>query len=329
MDSTLEELTAEQYVERQRELELEAREAYPYKFDECTYSKGYLKQTLYACLTCQREAECLNGVCYGCSISCHADHELVELFHKRHFQCDCGTVRTGEEPCKIRKTTNECAPENQYNHNFQGQFCTCDTFYDPEQESGVMFQCILCEDWFHDRCLEVSNQGKSLPDSESFEWVICKDCVFKYRNCLLNRQHVLPFQKEEQLVPRFLDEHFREQLCPCGSCIELRKSQMPILIEDEPIYEQPEDSDMENESGDEAEDMNSLDEVVSSTMQDILHVLDRLPRVQAIEGVHAYNRLKNELTEFLLPFARENKVVTKEDISNFFFERLNSGKNVG
>ncbi|WBW70795.1 ubiquitin protein ligase E3 component N-recognin 7-like protein Mlo2-like [Schizosaccharomyces osmophilus] len=329
MDSTLEELTAEQYVERQRELEIEAREAYPYKFDECTYSKGYLKQTLYACLTCQREADSLNGVCYSCSISCHADHELVELFHKRHFQCDCGTSRTGHESCTIRKSKAERAPENQYNHNFQGRFCSCDTFYDPEQESGTMFQCILCEDWFHDRCLEASNQGKPLPDSESFEWVVCKDCVSKYKDCLLNPQHEFPYKKEELVVPQFLDEQFREHLCQCDPCMEIRKTQMPILIEDEPIYEQPEDSDMEDEADAGVEDMRSLDEIVSSTMQDVLHVLDRLPRVQAIEGVHAYNRLKNELTDFLLPFARENKVVTKEDISNFFLERLNSGKNGG
>lgn len=35
------------------------------------------------------------GVCYGCSLRCHLQHEIEELFFKRGFRCDCGTPRSG------------------------------------------------------------------------------------------------------------------------------------------------------------------------------------------------------------------------------------------
>lgn len=41
------------------------------------------------------------GICATCSITCHSEHEQVELFSRRHFQCDCGTTRLGEQAvCK-------------------------------------------------------------------------------------------------------------------------------------------------------------------------------------------------------------------------------------
>lgn len=102
-------ITAVDYLESQRQLEQEARSLMPFDPTECTYSKGELRQPVYACLTCsklQNNHEFVPiGVCYSCSIQCHADHDLVELFSKRNFTCDCGTTRMSHVPrggCTLR-----------------------------------------------------------------------------------------------------------------------------------------------------------------------------------------------------------------------------------
>ncbi|KAL6454606.1 mlo2 Protein mlo2 [Candida maltosa Xu316] len=172
----VETLTAVDYIESQRELEKEARELMPYDPNECTYEQGELRQPLFACLTC--------SVCYSCSIQCHSQHELVELFTKRAFVCDCGTTRmkdTYDGACKIRRKGKEkrerkmsnasatsashlalpaediASESNTYNQNYHGRFCGCKQLYNPLEESGHMIQCyfgFVCgEDWYHDRCI--------------------------------------------------------------------------------------------------------------------------------------------------------------------------------
>lgn len=108
------------------------------------------------------------GICYACSISCHGDHNLVELFNRRNFTCDCGTKRfTNDAPCTLRSNAvtgargaygEEPAKTNTYNHNFQNKFCACGEEYDAEREKGTMYQCIglnggCGEDWYHPECL--------------------------------------------------------------------------------------------------------------------------------------------------------------------------------
>lgn len=115
----------------------------------------------------------LAGLCYSCSISCHGEHELVELFTKRDFECDCGTTRFPDlTPCTLRSNAKtglkgnvvaeEPRKENAYNHNFAGRFCCCNETYDAETEKGTMFQCLglgtiaeggCGEDWYHPECL--------------------------------------------------------------------------------------------------------------------------------------------------------------------------------
>ncbi|PIO53635.1 putative zinc finger in N-recognin, partial [Teladorsagia circumcincta] len=53
----------------------------------CTYPEGYKpRQALFACLTCAPNPESNEaGICYGCSLHCHEDHNIVELFTKRRF----------------------------------------------------------------------------------------------------------------------------------------------------------------------------------------------------------------------------------------------------
>lgn len=150
-------LTAVDYLSSQADLERQARHLMPYDPKVCTFAMGPTRQQVYACLTCYRKGNPA-GVCYSCSIQCHADHNLVELFTKRQFTCDCGTTRTNF-PCSLRHGATDDIPEsgNEYNHNYEGKFCHCARDYNPTEETGNMLQCILgdvcLEDWFHDYCI--------------------------------------------------------------------------------------------------------------------------------------------------------------------------------
>ena len=160
------------------ETESSARDILPYSFRQCTAPLGPLRQAVYACLTCspipadsQR-----GGICYSCSIQCHGSHNLVELFCKRDFVCDCGTTRLGPTPCSLRKVALRTPDNhNEYNHNFEGRFCSCDQVYDVDAEDGTMFQCLVCEDWFHEKCI---GEGR-VPDQDDFDGFVCRDCVTK------------------------------------------------------------------------------------------------------------------------------------------------------
>ncbi|KAK1080004.1 hypothetical protein LTR33_005918 [Friedmanniomyces endolithicus] len=172
--------TAQSYIDSQLQLEQEAREVLCYQFDTCTKPLGPLRQSVFACLTCnpppasRYQQFTPAGICYSCSISCHGEHTLVELFTKRDFECDCGTTRleVSGTPCALRHNAatgrkggviGELARDgNKYNHNYEGKFCGCGEEYDPEQEKGTMFQCLglgtvedggCGEDWWHPECL--------------------------------------------------------------------------------------------------------------------------------------------------------------------------------
>ncbi|TKA30439.1 hypothetical protein B0A50_02666 [Salinomyces thailandicus] len=141
--------TAQEYIASQLRLEADAREALPYQFDTCTKPLGPLRH-------------------------CHGEHNLVELFAKRKFVCDCGTTRLSNSgtPCSLRLNaetgrkggvlSEEAAQGNRYNQNHEGKFCGCGEEYDPEKEKGTMFQCMglgtveeggCGEDWWHPGCL--------------------------------------------------------------------------------------------------------------------------------------------------------------------------------
>ncbi|KAI9371026.1 putative zinc finger in N-recognin-domain-containing protein [Aspergillus egyptiacus] len=169
--------TAKEFIESQIRLEADAREVLPYSFDSCTKSLGPLRQSLFACLTCNPPPPTPDapftaaGVCYSCSIACHGEHTLVELFTKRNFVCDCGTSRIDASPCTLRSDPETGAkgvrseaphPGNRYNANFQNKFCGCGEDYNAHEEKGTMFQCLglgtvetggCGEDWWHPECL--------------------------------------------------------------------------------------------------------------------------------------------------------------------------------
>lgn len=201
--NTMEHIYAADYISTQQTLEQQAKELMPWNPNKCTYALGSLRQQIFACRTHNSI-----GLCYSCSIQCHTTCDIVELFTKRNFTCDCGTERdnrvTKERAirCELRKNTTDDiqASENQYNQNFKGLFCDCSTEYDPDSEA-IMLQCIMgnaCyEDWYHDYCImpqiakELRKAAETdiatertlpgFPDLDSFDSYICWKCVKKYQ----------------------------------------------------------------------------------------------------------------------------------------------------
>ncbi|XP_076882738.1 uncharacterized protein LOC143531297 [Bidens hawaiensis] len=147
---------------------------------ECTYAKGYMKrQAIFSCLTCTPDGNA--GVCTACSLSCHDGHEIIELWTKRKFRCDCGNSKFGEFYCKLLASKDIENEENSYNHNFKGKYCTCGCPYpDPDVEEQVeMIQCCMCEDWFHEEHLGLDSTNKIPRDEEGeplYEDLICHMC---------------------------------------------------------------------------------------------------------------------------------------------------------
>lgn len=147
---------------------------------ECTYTKGYMKrQAIFSCLTCTPDGNA--GVCTACSLSCHDGHEIVELWTKRNFRCDCGNSKFGEFFCKLFANKEVENIDNAYNHNFKGAYCSCGRPYpDPEAEEQVeMLQCCICEDWFHEEHIGLESSDEIPRDEEGeplYEDFICRVC---------------------------------------------------------------------------------------------------------------------------------------------------------
>uniref|UniRef100_A0A914ZRH3 UBR-type domain-containing protein n=1 Tax=Parascaris univalens TaxID=6257 RepID=A0A914ZRH3_PARUN len=141
----------------------------------CTYPEGYTpRQMVYACKTCNSMSEPA-AICYGCSMHCHEEHDLVELYTKRMVCCDCGNSKF-KNRCTLFPEKVPLNERNKYNHNYSGLYCICNRPYPaPESDDGdeEMVQCIICEDWFHTNHL---NWTSNVGESESDE-VVCGKCA--------------------------------------------------------------------------------------------------------------------------------------------------------
>lgn len=167
--------TAVDLISAQEAMEDEARESLPFDPTICTYALGSIRQPIYA-------VSPTAALCAGCSVSCAGDVELVELFARRDFQCDCGTGIL--PPCNIDKRRN--APRNTYNRYdqcFSNQFCKCGVPYDPLTETDEMFGCLVCENWFHSKCvLPLGPSGDPALGPDDFDALVCHACVASNRN---------------------------------------------------------------------------------------------------------------------------------------------------
>lgn len=107
----------------------------------------------------------------------------------------------------------------------------------------------------------------------------------------------------------FLKSDFRDHLCRCPECFPAL-AKHPQLLEEEENYEPP-----ISESGDGAGDST----VGSGSIYDRGEsALKNIDRVRAIEGVMAYNHLKDKLKPFFQQFAESGQAISAEDIKAHF-----------
>ncbi|THH18346.1 hypothetical protein EUX98_g8977 [Antrodiella citrinella] len=181
-------------------------------------------------------------------------------------------------------------PDNLYSQNFKGLFCRCLRPYDASTERETMIQCLACEDWYHESCLNLRERPcsreptpVSAPAAESAP--VEDDAASEASSSGLPPP-LIPGSSYESMCLPSLEAH-------------------PYLIEEEETYEPPEDPD----SG------LSLEELG-------LRALQRYPRDRAIDGIRAFNEMRDELMNHLRPFAQEGKEVTEADIRGFFEARM-------
>jgi E3 ubiquitin-protein ligase UBR7 len=107
----------------------------------------------------------------------------------------------------------------------------------------------------------------------------------------------------------FFKSDFRDHLCRCADCFS-NLARHPQLLEEEETYEPP-----LSESGDEAGGST----VGSGSIYDRGEsALKNIDRVRAIEGVMAYNHLKDKLKPFFQQFAESGQAISAEDIKAHF-----------
>lgn len=175
----------------------------------------------------------------------------------------------------VKDSLNE---ENDYNRcaqNFQGRFCTCRQPYDGTT-NGDMMQCIVCEDWFHLHCLQLTGEEQVMVEDKQVEveaeievgaeevnhddpidtiskdevgsedeeaTLICSDCVSKYPLLgSLNRtssQGCLDPTATQSGGALVLPAGWRRtRLCKCEACQGLlRTAGLQYLAQSEPLYE--------------------------------------------------------------------------------------------
>ena len=117
----------------------------------------------------------------------------------------------------------------------------------------------------------------------------------------------------------FVASDFRDRLCRCPSCFPLLKPH-PQLLEEEEAYEPP----LSDGAGSQNGDHNGDDAASShggsggSLLERGESALKNVDRVRAIEGVMAYNHLKEQLTPFFREFAESGRAIGAEDIKEYF-----------
>lgn len=226
--------------------------------------------------------------------------------------------------------------ENKYNQNFNGVYCTCARPYpDPEDTTGdEMLQCVICEDWYHSKHL---NCNDDIPDDNSYEELICSDCMKKHEflwlyapqysaNKTINKD--LTKKSDEKIdvtaqqsvictkpvtilgSPKsscFWLEGWRSALCTCNDCKKIYEAEEVMFLLD------PTDSVQAYE---EAGKLQRPESQYEKGMK----ALASLDHVQQVNAIEEYNIMKERLKEYLQKFAQNKKVVREEDIKEFFSE---------
>ncbi|XP_058847515.1 putative E3 ubiquitin-protein ligase UBR7 [Acipenser ruthenus] len=130
--------------------------------------------------------------------------------------------------------------------------------------------------------------------------------------CKLEKLKAKSFVQKNTAI--YLPYNWRSNLCTCQRCKKTyAESEVPFLFDESDTvlaYEKRGQSSQES-------DTESRDPLMAA--------LSGMDRVQQLEMIYEYNDLKTELKDYLKRFADEGKVVTSEDIQDFF-EQLRSRK---
>ncbi|XP_022912665.2 putative E3 ubiquitin-protein ligase UBR7 [Onthophagus taurus] len=361
-NQNLETVTLSEVAETQQSLFADACAVLGASDDKnCTYTEGYLKrQALYACLTCTPEAKTdptkRAGICLACTYHCHEGHELVELYTKRNFRCDCGNSKFPNFTCNLCKEKDDYNTLNTYNQNFSGVYCICSKPYPDLEDSypDEMIQCVVCEDWLHTRHI-----GVEVPDNH-FAEMICEECVKNHQFLLhYDGLTITKITKEKSnennmdviIVSDDKEKDDKDVVIIDDLVEEINKDIINNELDDKEGCKKPK-SKSEKVTAKFLKDINwrtqlcncedcmkiYLDENVTfltslqDTVQfyedkgketvlkkeeDALNSIDRVPLMEAIAG---YNDMKGHLVEYLKKFAENKKVVREEDIREFFTE---------
>ncbi|CAI2312937.1 unnamed protein product [Caenorhabditis sp. 36 PRJEB53466] len=292
----------------------------------CTFPEGYKpRQTVFTCLTCTPAPQ-MAGVCYGCSLHCHEGHEMVELYTKRKFRCDCGNSKFGDKKCTLYEEKDADNMYNLYNHNYHGKFCTCEVFYPDDESTFELFQCEICEDWFHENHLnykqinleegpsssEAISQGEKKPEAS----IICVSCVRKMPFVMQIPTGTEPFchskLSAEQIAsvdPASLAiEKFRSRLCKCTECIRVyERADVEFLLDDE--------DDMATF---ESESRRKVAENKTTEAEEMREIVKEV----GMEGARVFfaglNDFKRDLTTFISTAGKDGKAITAEQVTTFF-----------
>ena len=111
----------------------------------------------------------------------------------------------------------------------------------------------------------------------------------------------------------FLTPNFRDALCHCPTCFP-HLIPHPQLLDEESIYA-PSVSDSNPSDPNSPAPSGSVHSTLYSRGEAALNTVDR---VRAIEGVMAYNHLRDKVKEFLRPYAESGRVVGAEDVKRYF-----------
>uniref|UniRef100_A0A1A7WKV9 Ubiquitin protein ligase E3 component n-recognin 7 n=1 Tax=Iconisemion striatum TaxID=60296 RepID=A0A1A7WKV9_9TELE len=141
-------------------------------------------------------------------------------------------------------------------------------------------------------------------------------------------------QKTVQSGAMFWPPSWRSKLCSCTSCRELiYRTVISCACGTCPSQAQLSEAGLaflldESDTVLAYENKGKTSEQSQQGHDPLMSALDNLNRVQQLEIIHGYNDMKTELKNFLQTFATEGKVVTSEDIRQFFEEQSRKRRRV-
>nr|XP_039262441.1 putative E3 ubiquitin-protein ligase UBR7 [Styela clava] len=160
-----------------------------------------------------------------------------------------------------------------------------------------------------DTNINQANEKKAIIKSEELNTngSVKKEPIYKKE--FIKSQCRLEYLKQVYNACKFPDsaafwpDVWRNNLCKCEKC--------KILMKDFSYLTQKDDTVAEYEEKGAAKQPDS-------TMDKGMRALGGMNRIQQVEVIQGYNEMKSKLSDYLRTFAQDGRVVTEEDIRNFF-----------